>query len=89
MPASSCRPGTYREVHQDLFTQIASQLAVILEKSRLYRELVRLNDSLHETMDALERLAEADGATLLRKLGVRSRVEAAVLAVERGLCERQ
>jgi diguanylate cyclase (GGDEF)-like protein len=60
---SSTRPDTYDESHQDLFMQIADQLATIVEKSRLYDELLRLNERLQETMDALERLATRDSLT--------------------------
>ncbi len=41
---SSAETNTYRDAHVDTFTQIAGQLAVIVEKSRLYQELVELND---------------------------------------------
>jgi signal transduction histidine kinase len=40
---SSMRPHTYETVHVDLFLQIAGQLSVIVEKGRLYQELVELN----------------------------------------------
>ena len=60
---SSTRPDAYDETHQDLFMQIADQLATIVEKSRLYDELLRLNERLQETMDALERLATRDSLT--------------------------
>lgn len=60
---SCTRPGVYTEIHQQLFTQIAGQLAMILEKGRLYQELLRLNERLQETMDSLERLATRDSLT--------------------------
>ncbi len=40
---SSMKPNTYRDAHVELFLQIAGQLAVIVEKSRLYQQLVELN----------------------------------------------
>ena len=40
---SSNRPYTYEKLHVDLFLQIAGQLSVIVEKGRLYQELVELN----------------------------------------------
>lgn len=40
---SSMQPETYRNVHVALFHEIAGQLAVILEKSRLYQHLLDLN----------------------------------------------
>lgn len=41
---SSLEPNTYQNVHVDLFQQLAGQLAVIVEKGRLYQQLVELND---------------------------------------------
>ena len=41
---SSFQPNTYKDAHVELFQQIAGQLAVIVEKSRLYQQLVELND---------------------------------------------
>ena len=35
---------TYRDAHVELFTGIAGQLATIVEKSRLYQELLELNE---------------------------------------------
>jgi signal transduction histidine kinase len=40
---SSRQPGTYVDVHAELFLQIAGQLAQIVEKSRLYQQLVELD----------------------------------------------
>ena len=40
---SSTHLNTYKDVHIELFLQIAGQLAMIVEKSRLYEELVLLN----------------------------------------------
>jgi len=41
---SSMQPNTYRNVHIELFQEIAGQLATIVEKGRLYQQLVELND---------------------------------------------
>ena len=40
---SSNTPDTYRDAHVELYLQIAGQLAVIVEKSRLYQRLVELD----------------------------------------------
>jgi len=40
---SSMEPNTYRNIHVEIFQQIAGQLAVIVEKGRLYQELLELN----------------------------------------------
>jgi len=41
---SSMEKETYKDVHADLFLQIAGQLSVIAEKSRLYQRVLELND---------------------------------------------
>lgn len=41
---SSMQPGTYRDAHCDIFLRIASQLSVIVEKSRLYQDLLELHE---------------------------------------------
>ncbi len=40
---SSTSPNTYRDLHVGLFRQIAGQIALAIEKSRLYQELYNLN----------------------------------------------
>ena len=66
---SSMTPHTYANVHQDLFLRIASQLSIILEKSRLYEELYQLNAELRETRSALEHQATHDTLTGLWNRG--------------------
>jgi len=41
---SSMKPNTYQNVHVHLFQQLAGQLAMIVEKGRLYQQLVDLNE---------------------------------------------
>ena len=41
---SSTRAHEYRDAHTALFQEIAGQLALTLEKSRLYEEVIRFND---------------------------------------------
>lgn len=41
---SSLQPDTYRDVHVDTFLKIAGQLSTIVEKSRLYQQLIELNE---------------------------------------------
>lgn len=40
---SSVQPCTYQDAHVEIFLQIAGQLAVIVEKGRLYQQLIELN----------------------------------------------
>jgi hypothetical protein len=41
---SSMKPETYKDVHIDVYLQIAGQLSVIVEKSRMYQQLLDLNE---------------------------------------------
>ncbi len=41
---SSMRPNTYRNIHTEIFVQIAGELAVIVEKARMYQQLLELNE---------------------------------------------
>jgi hypothetical protein len=41
---SSMGPDTYRNAHVAIFKQIAGQLSVIVEKSKLYQQLLEMND---------------------------------------------
>ena len=60
---SSTEKFTYENVHQAIFSQIASQLSVIVEKSRLYEELYQLNAELVDARNALQHQATHDGLT--------------------------
>jgi len=61
---TSREKNTYQDIHQDIFLQIAGQISILIEKSRLYQQLYELNQKLllaqHElqhqaTHDALDR----------------------------------
>jgi diguanylate cyclase (GGDEF)-like protein len=60
---SSMDKNTYEQIHQRLFRQIAGLLSSILEKSRLYEELLRVNAELVEAREALKHQATHDGLT--------------------------
>jgi diguanylate cyclase (GGDEF)-like protein len=60
---SSMQVDAYREEHQELFLQIADQLALTLERSRLYEELLRLTEDLQKAKESLEREASRDSLT--------------------------
>lgn len=60
---SSTQAHTYSEEHQEVFLQIADQMALTLERSRLYEELLRLTEDLKKTQEALEREASRDSLT--------------------------
>jgi len=60
---SSMQRNTYREEHQDLFLKIADQLALTLDKGRIYKELLDITEELREARDALETEATRDSLT--------------------------
>jgi diguanylate cyclase (GGDEF)-like protein len=60
---SSRDTDTYKELHQGYFVQLASQISVILDKSRLYQELIDLNQQLRETQRTLQHEASHDALT--------------------------
>jgi len=60
---SSTEKDAYRNAHQDSFCRIASQLSVIVEKSRLYEDLFQLNAELLDTRRALQHQATHDSLT--------------------------
>lgn len=43
---SSCEKNTYRNLHQDLFLRIAGHLSTLVERSRLYQRVWKLNEDL-------------------------------------------
>ena len=43
---SSKQPNTYRDIHQGLFLRLASQVSMIVEKSRLFEDVVDVNRDL-------------------------------------------
>jgi diguanylate cyclase (GGDEF)-like protein len=60
---SSREKNAYAHAHLNIFSQIANQLSVIVEKSRLYEELYQLNAELVDARNALEHQATHDGLT--------------------------
>jgi diguanylate cyclase (GGDEF)-like protein len=62
---SSMKKNAYNEGHQGFFLEIAGQLSVILEKSRLYQDLLTATEKLQEAKVALEHQATRDSLTEL------------------------
>lgn len=60
---SSMEANVYREVHQEIFLQIAGQLAITLEKGRIYQELLDTTEELRRARDALQTEATRDSLT--------------------------
>ena len=62
---SSTTANAYDEAHVHFFTQIAKQVALSVEKSRLYEDLIRTKRNLEHANDKLAELANVDGLTRL------------------------
>jgi len=60
---SSREKNTYRDLHHEIFLQIAGQVSVIIEKSLLYQQLYDLNAQLVEAHQKLKDQAMHDGLT--------------------------
>lgn len=60
---SSREKDTYQDIHQDIFLQIAEQISILIEKSRLYQQLYELNQKLLLAQDELQRQATHDALT--------------------------
>ena len=60
---SSRERNVYKDVHQGIFMQIAGQLSILIEKSRLYEQLFSLNQKLLAAERELTRKATYDALT--------------------------
>jgi diguanylate cyclase (GGDEF)-like protein len=54
---------TYRQLHQTIFLQIAGQVSIVIDKSRLYQQLVERNRQLADESKKLEKAATRDVLT--------------------------
>jgi diguanylate cyclase (GGDEF)-like protein len=60
---SSQEKNTYQGIHQDIFLQIAGQISLLVEKSRLYQQLYELNQRLLFAQHELQHQATHDALT--------------------------
>ena len=60
---TSRNKNTYREVHQTIFRQIASQVSIVIDKSRVYQNIVERNRQLVNEGRKLEEAASRDALT--------------------------
>ena len=60
---SSHRPGTYSERHVELLLRIAGQLSLVVEKGRLYADLLQGKAELEAANRTLSQVARLDGLT--------------------------
>ncbi len=76
---TSGKKDTYRELHQAIFRQIAAQVSLVIDKSRLYQRLIESNRRLVEDGRQLELAASHDALTGVLNRGAIMRIlEAAV-----------
>jgi diguanylate cyclase (GGDEF)-like protein len=60
---SSQRPQCYEALHQDVFLRLSGLVSAVVEKSRLYQELMQLNQELTAARDELRVQATHDALT--------------------------
>lgn len=66
---SSKEKNVYQGIHQDIFLQIAGQISILIEKSRLYQQLYELNQKLLFAQHELQHQATHDALTGLFNRG--------------------
>lgn len=60
---TSMEKNTYQGIHHDIFLQIAGQISILIEKSRLYQQLYELNEGLLSAQHELRHQATHDALT--------------------------
>lgn len=77
---TSREKNTYEKIHQTIFRQIASQLAVIIGKSQQYEQILKRNRELARQSRKLEEIASTDALTRVLNRGAILEVLRAKLA---------
>jgi diguanylate cyclase (GGDEF)-like protein len=60
---TSREKNTYKDIHQAIFRQIADEVALVINKSRLFQELVESNQFLVRQAEQLKEVANRDSLT--------------------------
>lgn len=71
---------TYRDVHQTIFLQIANQISLVIDKSRVYQQMIERNRQLVEEGRKLEESANRDALTGVLNRGAIMRLAERVFA---------
>lgn len=81
---SSTRKDAYRAAHQDVFLQIAGQVSILIEKTRLYQQVFELNQKLLAARGELEHQARHDVLTgLFNRRAILEHLEAQLVRARR------
>lgn len=71
---------TYRDAHQTIFLQIANQISLVIDKSRVYQQMIERNRQLVEEGRKLEESANRDALTGVLNRGAIMRLAERALA---------
>lgn len=75
---TSREPNAYRTAHQTIFRQIASQVSIVIDKGRVYQDMLERNRQLMEERRKLEQAASHDALTgVLNRGGIMQAAELA------------
>lgn len=81
---SSREKDAYRAAHEDVFLQIAGQISVLIEKTRLYQQVFALNQKLLAARGELEHQARHDVLTgLFNRRAILEHLEAQLVRARR------
>ena len=81
---TSKEKNTYKDIHQDIFLQIAGQISILVEKSQLYQQLFELNQKLLFAERELHHRATHDALTGIYNRGaIIEHMEAQLARVKR------